>query len=104
MQSKHARNRYGSVRGRVRFGISPFTLYFLDLYLSSEDESRFRPPPPFRLSEVEPEVVPERAYRKDELLSYVDHGRKKLDAVMAGVTESLGCGTVSLLVSRDEQW
>ena len=32
--------------------------------------------------------MPESAYTKDELLSYVQHCRKRLDAVMAGITES----------------
>jgi hypothetical protein len=36
------------------------TIFFLDLYLSAEDESRFRPPPPFGLTELEPGVLPER--------------------------------------------
>ena len=64
-------------------------LFFLDLYLSSEGESRFHPPPPFGLTELEPEVIlPERAYGKDELLGYLEHCRKKLDAVMAGMTEA----------------
>jgi uncharacterized damage-inducible protein DinB len=64
------------------------TLFFLDLYLS-ESESRFRPPPPFGLTELEPEsVLPERAYGKVELLDYLEHGREKLDVVMAGMTEA----------------
>jgi hypothetical protein len=63
--------------------------FFLDLYLSSEGESQFRPPPPFGLTELEPEVVlPERAYRKDELLGYLEHCRKKLDALTIGMTEA----------------
>jgi len=64
-------------------------LFFLDLYLSSEDESRFRPPPPFGLTELEPDFVPpERVYQKDELLAYVEHCRKKFDAVMEQMTEA----------------
>lgn len=64
-------------------------LFFLDLYLSSEDESRFQPPAPFGLTEFDPDgIMPERAYRKDELLGYVGHCRQKLDAVMAGMTEA----------------
>ena len=31
-------------------------LFFLDLYLSAECESRFHPPPPFGLTELAPEV------------------------------------------------
>lgn len=51
--------------------------------------SRFRPPPPFGLTELEPEVVPpERFYRKGELLGYLEHFRKKLDTVTAGMTEA----------------
>jgi uncharacterized damage-inducible protein DinB len=64
-------------------------LFFLDLYLSEEDESRFHPPAPFGLTELEPEVVsPERVYRKDELLGYLEHFREKLDTVTAGMTEA----------------
>jgi hypothetical protein len=62
-------------------------LFFLDLYLSSEGESRFHPPPPFGLTELETDVAPERVYGKNELLGYLDHCRKKLDAVMAEMTE-----------------
>ena len=64
------------------------TLFFVDLYLSEEDESRFHPPPPFGLTELEEGVLPERAYRKDELLDYVAHCRKRLDAVLAAMTET----------------
>jgi hypothetical protein len=79
-----------SGRGRGAFWYLAFhALFFLDLYLSPEGESRFHPPPPFGLTELEPEVVlPERAYGKDELLGYLEHCRKKLDAVMAALTEA----------------
>jgi hypothetical protein len=64
------------------------TLFFLDLYLSEEGEDEFRPPPPFGVTELDPAgVLPERVYGKDELLGYLEYGRKKLDAVMAGMTE-----------------
>ncbi len=33
-------------------------------------------------------VPPERAYRKEELLGYLEHCRKKLDDVLAGMTEA----------------
>jgi hypothetical protein len=77
-------------QGRGAFWLLAFhVIFFLDLYLSEEGEDRFRPPPPFGLTELADEVVPpERAYRKDELLSYLEHCRKKLDAVMAGMTET----------------
>ncbi len=79
-----------SGKGRRAFWYLAFhTLFFLDLYLSSEGESGFRPPIPFGLAELADEVVvPEPAYRKDELLGYVQHCRKRLEAVMAGMTES----------------
>jgi uncharacterized damage-inducible protein DinB len=64
------------------------TLFFIDLYLSECDESRFHPPPPFGLTELADGVAPERAYRKDELIGYLEHCRKKLDVVMAGMTEA----------------
>src|SRR6267142_6101370 len=65
------------------------TLFFLDLYLSECEESQFHPPPQFGLTELAPgSVQPARAYRKDELLGYLEHCRKKLDAVMAGMTEA----------------
>ena len=76
--------------GRGAFWYLAFhVLFFLDLYLSPEDEDRFHPPPPFGRGELEDEVVlPERVYGKDELLGYLDHCRKRLDAVMAGMTEA----------------
>jgi hypothetical protein len=64
-------------------------IFFLDMYLSEENEDRFHPPAPFGRTELEPEFVPpERAYRREELLGYLDHCHKKLDAVMAGMTEA----------------
>ena len=45
-----------SGQGRGAFWYLAFhVLFFLDLYLSEEDESRFHPPPPFGLSELEDE-------------------------------------------------
>src|SRR5437660_11381298 len=65
------------------------TLFFLDLYLSPVGEDQFRPPAPFGLAELSDEVgVAEPAHSKDELLGYLDHNRKKLEAVMAGMTEA----------------
>lgn len=89
-QSKPARILCGLVRDSARFGTWPFTCCSSStFYLSLEGESRFHPPAPFGLTELEPEVVlPERAYGKDELLGYLEHCRKKLDAVMAGMTEA----------------
>ena len=79
-----------SGQGRGAFWYLAFhVLFFVDLYLSPEDESQFHPPPPYGRGELEPEcVLPERVYRKDELLGYLGHCREKLDAVMAGMTEA----------------
>lgn len=67
------------------------TLFFLDYYLSDkiESEKDFAPPVPFTLSEFDPEgVLPERVYTKDELLTYLDHCRRKLRALMVGLTDA----------------
>jgi uncharacterized damage-inducible protein DinB len=63
-------------------------VFFLDLYLSEEDEDRFHPPSPFGLTELQDGVPPEREYRKEELLGYLDHCRRKLDSVVAAATEA----------------
>jgi uncharacterized damage-inducible protein DinB len=64
------------------------TLFWVDLYLSEVDESRFHPPPPFGLTELDEGVLPERAYSKDELRVYLRHCRKRLDSVIAAMTET----------------
>jgi uncharacterized protein (DUF433 family) len=63
------------------------TLFFLDLYLS-ESLDGFTPPAPFTLDELDDAgILPERPYRKDELLPYLEHGREKCRAVIGGLTE-----------------
>lgn len=62
------------------------TLFFLDLYLS-ESPDGFAPPQPFTLDELEDDVFPERPYRKDELLPYLEHGRAKCRAVISSLTD-----------------
>jgi hypothetical protein len=78
---------------RAFWYIAFHTLFFLDLYLSPVGEAEFRPPAPFGLAEISDEIgVAEPAHTKDELLAYLEHCRKKLDAVMAageqGMTEA----------------
>ena len=63
------------------------TLFWLDLYLSDSMEG-FAPPAPFTLSELEPEMMPERVYTKDELRAYLEHGRRKCRATLAALTEA----------------
>jgi len=63
------------------------TLFFLDFYLAETDE-RFAPPNPFTLSELDPAgVLPERVYTKDEMLTYLEHGRTKCRAKIAALTD-----------------
>ena len=62
------------------------TLFFLDLYLSGSVEG-FAPPAPFTLDEMNPRgIMPERVYTKDEMQSYLTHGRKKCKAVIDSLT------------------
>ena len=63
------------------------TLFFLDLYLSGSVEG-FAPPPPFTLDEMDPAgIMPERPYTKDELQTYLAHGRRKCRAVIEKLTD-----------------
>jgi uncharacterized damage-inducible protein DinB len=63
------------------------TLFFLDLYLSESDKG-FAPPPPFTLEEMDPEGgLPERPYTREELQTYLEHGRNKCRATLEGLSE-----------------
>jgi hypothetical protein len=62
------------------------SLFYLDLYLSGSLEG-FVPPSPFTLDELDPAgVLPERSYRKEELLAYLDHCRAKCRGIFTGMT------------------
>ena len=63
------------------------TLFWLDFYLSESVEG-FTPPAPFTLDEFDlAGLLPERPYTKDELQRYLEHGRRKCRARIAGLTE-----------------
>lgn len=63
------------------------TLFFLDLYLSGSVEG-FAPPAPYNLDEMNPAgILPERVYTKDELQSYLEHGRRKCRATLENLTD-----------------
>lgn len=63
------------------------TLFFLDYYHSASAEG-FAPPEPFTLEELDPAgIIPERPFTKDELLRYLEHGREKCRAIIAGLTD-----------------
>jgi len=63
------------------------TLFFLDLYCFGTGNG-FMPPKPFNLDELDPAgILPDRVYRKDELLTYLEHGRNRARAAVAALTE-----------------
>ena len=62
------------------------TLFYLDYYLSDTPEN-FLPPPPFTLSEFDPNgLMPERTYSKAELMAYLNFCRQKCHDLIAGLT------------------
>ena len=63
------------------------TLFWLDFYLSGTQEG-FSPPAPFTLDEFDPAgLMPERVYGKEELQSYLEHGRRKCRAAIEALTD-----------------
>jgi len=63
------------------------TLFWLDFYLSGTVEG-FSPPAPFTLDEMDPAgLLPERPYTRDELLTFLDHGRQKCWATIEALTD-----------------
>jgi uncharacterized damage-inducible protein DinB len=81
------------------------TLFFLDLYLSDSLEG-FAPPLPFNLDELDPEgLLPERPYTKEELHTYLEHGRRKCRATIEAMTDEKArqrCGFQWLDLSHAE--
>jgi DinB superfamily len=81
------------------------TLFWLDFYLSDSPVG-FAPPAPFTLDELDPAgVLPERVYTKDELRSYLDHGRRKCRATIAALTDERArqrCGFERLEITVGE--
>ncbi|HEU4339335.1 MAG TPA: DinB family protein [Planctomycetota bacterium] len=62
-------------------------IFYNDVYLSPGDKS-FAPPKPYTLSEFDPSgLMPDRVFTKDEMISYLDHGRRKLKGLLAELTE-----------------
>jgi hypothetical protein len=63
------------------------TLFWLDLYLSGELEG-FTPPAPYNLDELDPQgLLPERIYLPDELLTYLEHCRRKCRETIEQLTD-----------------
>lgn len=63
------------------------TLFWLDYYLYGSNEG-FKPPEPFGLEELDPAgVIPERPYTKKELLTYLEHGRRRCRVTIQAMTD-----------------
>ncbi|PNY82963.1 DinB family protein [Deinococcus koreensis] len=78
---------WGSEAGFQEFWyIAYHTLFFTDFY-GSESTHDFKPPPPFTLSELDPQgVFPERVYTKEELLDYLAFVMDKNRALIRRLT------------------
>ena len=64
------------------------TLFWLDLYLTGSVEG-FTPPAPFNLDELDPAgLMPDRPYSQNEMLAYLEHGRRKCRGVIQGLTDA----------------
>jgi DinB superfamily len=63
------------------------TLFFLDLYLADSVEA-FVPPAPFTMDELDPAgLLPERPYTKEQLQTYLEHGRDKCRSTIDTLTD-----------------
>lgn len=63
------------------------TLFWLDYYLSEHPDT-YQPPAPYTLSELdEAGALPDRVYTKDEMLSFLEHGRQKCRTVIKAMTD-----------------
>ncbi len=61
-------------------------LFWLDYHLTLDNPIDFKPPPPFTLSEFE-RKKPDRKYSKEELITYLEHSRKKCQKLVSTITE-----------------
>jgi uncharacterized damage-inducible protein DinB len=67
--------------------IAYHALFWLDLYLYGSEEG-FAPPAPFALIEMDrPWLRPEPSYTKDQIGTYLRHGRDKCRATIAALTD-----------------
>jgi hypothetical protein len=62
------------------------TLFWLDLYLSGSVEG-FAPPPPFGLTELDPNGLPDRVFTKHELRTYLAYCRRKCQSTIEALTD-----------------
>lgn len=62
-------------------------IFYLDYYLTP-DPTHFAPPPPYTLSEFDPDgAMPERTYTKEELVSYLHFCRSKCHDLIGRLDE-----------------
>ncbi len=63
-------------------------LFFLDFYLA-ESPAGFAPPRPFTISEPDPVgAVPERPYTREEIRTFLQHGRAKGRNAIGGLSDA----------------
>jgi len=63
------------------------TIFWLDFYFSGSMKN-FSPPAPFSLSEMDPSgLLPDRVYTKEELLTYLNHGRNQFKKAVESLTD-----------------
>lgn len=72
---------------RLDFWYSSYhCLFWTDYYLTTEPNT-FEPPKPFTLSEFDPTgKIPDRIYTKNEVVSYLEYCRKKLNQLLSDLT------------------
>ncbi|MGC6479434.1 MAG: DinB family protein [Flavobacteriaceae bacterium] len=64
-------------------------LFWTDYYLTL-NPTDFSPPAPYTLSEFDPSgAMPDRTYSKEEMLSYLEHSRKKCFELISGLTQGI---------------
>ena len=68
------------------WNVAHHALFWLDYYLADAGED-VTPPVPFTLDELDPAGrLPDRPYTRDELHTYLAHGRRKCQATIAALT------------------
>ncbi len=73
---------------KARFWYNAYhCIFWLDYYLTAEP-SNFAPPAPYTFSEFDPSgALPDRVYRKEELLEYIAFCRQKCHLLISGLTD-----------------
>ena len=77
------------------WNVAYHALFFLDADLSAREIDSYTPPAPFAEADHEAHVVPDRPYLRDELLGYVAHVGRKVQAVTNSLTDDDATTVVS---------